>query len=128
MLKNLSADATLAEIVTNILKLIQTFGSNSHTPHGGDHCFKALSKYCKWLVSPVCFEIFKFLGMSANPKLAFDSTLYQLAVQFNNQQNAQHTFAVHYKHLRPALQLLTNFKLFSYHTHMRNIRELLLLD
>jgi len=34
--------------------------------------------------------------------------------KFNNQQNAQHTFAVHYKHLRPALQLLVNFKLFSY--------------
>jgi len=33
----------------------------------------------------------------------------------NNQQNAQHTIAVHYKHLRPALQLLVNFKLFCYH-------------
>jgi len=37
--------------------------------------------------------------------------------------------AVHYKHLRPAAQLLVNFKLFSYYlTHMPNIRELLLLD
>jgi len=40
-----------------------------------------------------------------------------------------HTFAVHYKHLRPALQLLVNFKLFSYYLkHMCNIRRLLLLD
>ena len=57
---------------------------NSHKPHGpqgGDHCFKALSKYCKWLVSPICFEIFRFLGVSAYPKLTFDSTLYQLAGQ-----------------------------------------------
>jgi len=49
LLKNLSADATVAGIVTTILKLIQTFGNNSHKPHGpqgGDHCFKALSKYC----------------------------------------------------------------------------------
>jgi len=81
LLKNLSTDATVARIVKNILKLKQTFGNNSHGPHGGDHCFKALSKYCKWLVSPVCFEIFRFLGMSANPKLTFDSTLYQLAAQ-----------------------------------------------
>jgi len=82
--KNLSADASVAGIVKNTIKLIQTFGNNSHKPHGpqgGDHCFKALSKYCKWLVSPVCFEIFRFLGMSVNPKLTFDSTLYQLAVQ-----------------------------------------------
>jgi len=34
--------------------------------------------------------------------------MYQLAAQFNNQQNAQHSFAVHYKYLRPALQLLVN--------------------
>jgi len=84
LLKNLSADATVAGIVKNILKLIQTFENNSHKPHGphgGDHCFKALSKYWKWLGSPECFEIFRFLGMSANPKLTFDSTLYQLAVQ-----------------------------------------------
>jgi len=48
--------------------------------------------------------------------------------RFNNQQNARHTAAVHYKHLRPALQLLVNFKLFSYYlTHMPNIRGLLLL-
>jgi len=48
---------------------------------------------------------------------------------FNNQKYAQHTFAVHYKHLRPALQLLVNLKLFSYYlTHMRNIRGLVLLD
>jgi len=47
---------------------------------------------------------------------------------FNNQQNAQHTAAVHYKHLRPALQLLVTFKLFSYLTHMRNIQGILLLD
>jgi len=81
LLKNLSTDATVAGIVKNILKLMQTFGNNSHKPQGGDHCFKALSKYSKWLVSPVCFEIFRFLGMSANPKLTFDSTLYQLATQ-----------------------------------------------
>jgi len=67
--------------------------------------------------------------MSANPKLTLDSTLYQLPAKFNNQQNAQHPFALHYKHLRPALQLLVNFKLFSYYfTHMRNVRGLLLLD
>jgi len=48
---------------------------------------------------------------------------------FNNQQNAQHTFAVHYKHLRPALQFLVDFKRFSYYlTYMRNIRRILLLD
>jgi len=84
LLKNLSADAILAGIVKNILQPIQTFGNNSYTPHGphkGGHCFKSLSKYYKWLVSPVCFEIFGFLGMSANPKLTFDSTLYQLAAQ-----------------------------------------------
>jgi len=40
----------------------------------------------------------------------------------NNQQNAQHTAAVHYKNLRPAL---VNFKLFSYLKHMRNNRVLL---
>jgi len=82
LLKNLSADATVAGIVKNILKIIQTFGNNSHKPHGqkgGEHCFKALPKYCKWLLSPVCFKIFRFLGMSVNPKLTFDSTLYQLA-------------------------------------------------
>jgi len=44
LLKNLSADATVG-IFKNILKLIQTFGNNSHGPHGGDHWFKALSKY-----------------------------------------------------------------------------------
>ena len=74
----------LAGIIKNILKLIQAFGNNSHKPHGlqaGDHYFKALSKYCRWLGSPVCFEIFRFLGMSANPKLTFDSTLYQLEGQ-----------------------------------------------
>jgi len=34
--------------------------------------------------------------------------------KFNNQQNAQHTAAVHEKLLRSALQLLVNYKLFSY--------------
>jgi len=85
LLKNLSADATAAGIVKNIHdNRLQTFGNNSHKPHGsqgGDHYFNALLKYCKWLVSPVCFEIFRFLGMSANPKLTFISTLYQLATQ-----------------------------------------------
>ena len=42
LLKNLSADATVAGIVSKILMLIQTFGNISHGPHGGDHCFKAL--------------------------------------------------------------------------------------
>jgi len=99
LLTNLSADATVAGIVKNIFKLIQTFGNNSHKPHGsqrGDHCFKALSKYCQWLVSPVCFEIFRFLGTSGNPKLTFDLTLYQLAAQV--QQSAKYT-----AHLRGAL-------------------------
>jgi len=63
LLKNHSADAIVAGIVNHILKLIQTFGNNSHGPHGGDHCFKTLPKYCKWLVSPVCFEILRFLGV-----------------------------------------------------------------
>jgi len=47
LLKDFSADATVAGIVKNILKLIQTFGNNSHKPHGpqaGDHCFKAFSR------------------------------------------------------------------------------------
>jgi len=96
LLKNLSADATVARIIKNILKLIQAFGNTSHRPHGGNHFFKALSKYCKWLVSPACFEIFGFLGMSANPKLTIDSTLYQLAAQV--QQSAKCT-----AHLRGAL-------------------------
>jgi len=60
--------------------------------------------------------------MSANPKRTFDQR------QFNNHQNAQYTEAGHYKHLRPTLQLSLNFKIFSYITHMRNIRGLLLLD
>jgi len=84
LLKNISVGATVAGNVKNILKLIQTFGNNTHKPHGphgGDHCFEALSEYCKWLVSPVCFDTFRFLGMSANPQLTFDSTLYQLAAQ-----------------------------------------------
>ena len=41
--------------------------------------------------------------------------------KFTNQQNAQHTAAVHYKHLRPALQLLVNLQRFSYLTH--NVRH-----
>jgi len=84
LLKNLSADASVAGIAKNILKIILTVGNNARKPHGPqgrEHCFKALSKYCKWLVSPVCFEIFRFLGMSANPKLIFDLTLYQLAAK-----------------------------------------------
>jgi len=50
--------------------------------------------------------------------------------KFYNQQNARYTAVVHCtrKHLRPALQLLVNFKLFSYLTNLRNIRVLLLLD
>jgi len=56
-------------------------------------------------------------------------TCISLWRKFNNQQNAQHTAVVHYKQLRPALQLLVNFKLFSYYlSHIRNIRGLLLLD
>jgi len=86
LLKNLSTGATVAGIVKNILKLTQTFGI-IHTSCTGHKAattalnFEALSKYCKWSVCPVCFEIFTFLGMSANPKLTFDSTLYQLAAQ-----------------------------------------------
>jgi len=34
--------------------------------------------------------------------------------KFNNKQSAHHTAEVRYKHLRAALQLLVNFKLFSY--------------
>ena len=66
LLKNLSADSTVAGIVKNILKIIQTFGNNSHTSHtgykGGDHCFKVLWKYCKWLVSPVWFRNLRISG------------------------------------------------------------------
>jgi len=43
LLKSLSADVTVAGIVRNILNIIQTFGKNSHKPHGpqgGDHCLK----------------------------------------------------------------------------------------
>jgi len=36
---------------------------------------------CKWLVSPVWFRNFGFLGMSANPELTSDYSLYLLAVQ-----------------------------------------------
>jgi len=104
----------LAGIIKNILKLIQTFGNNSHKPHrlqAGDHCFKALPKYCRWLVSPVCFEIFRFLGIC--PLILNSHSIrpcISLRRKFNNQQNAQHTFAVHYTNLRPALQLsLVNF-------------------
>jgi len=49
LLKNISADA-VDGIVKNNLELKQTFGNNSHKshgPHGGDHCFKELSKYYK---------------------------------------------------------------------------------
>jgi len=127
LLKNLSADSTVAGIVKNILKIIQTFGNNSHTSHtgykGGDHCFKVLWKYCKWLVSPVWF---RNLRISGYVLLILNSHLIRPCIslrrKFNNQQNAQHTFAVHYKHLRPALQLLVDFTLFScYLTHMPNI-------
>jgi len=51
-----------------------------------------------------------------------------LRPKFYDQQNAQYTAAVHYKHLRPAQQLLVNFKLFIHLTHVRNIPGLLLLD
>jgi len=47
--------------------------------------------------------------------------------KFNNKQNARHTAAVHYtsKHLRSALQLLVNFKLFiNYLTYMRKQKHL----
>jgi len=87
---------TVARIVNNILKKIQTFGNNSHGPHGGDHCFKALSKYRKWLVSPICFKIFRFLGVFTSSKFTFDSTLYRLAGQI--QQSEKCT-----AHLRGAL-------------------------
>jgi len=46
----------------------------------------------------------------------------------SNQHNAQHTASVRYKHLHPALLLFVMFKLFSYLTHKRTIRGLLLLD
>jgi len=65
----------------------------------------------------------------ALPALPVVGALISLRRKFNNQQNAQHTFVVHYKHLHPVLQLLVNFKLFSYYlTHMFNIRGLLLLN
>jgi len=79
LLKNLSADATVAGIVKNILMLKQTFGNNSHGPQAGNHCFKALSTYCKWLVSPVCSKSSDFWVCPLI--LTFDSTLYQLAAQ-----------------------------------------------
>ena len=101
------------------------FGPKKVRPIAAFKGLQLLSKYCKLLVSPICCEIFRFLCMFTNPKLAFDSTLYQLAAQVEKSAN----FAVHYKHLRPTLQLLNNFKLFSYYlTHMPNVPGLLLLD
>jgi len=50
LLKNLSADATVARIVKNILKLIQTFGNNSHKPHGHKAATTAL-KHCRNTIS-----------------------------------------------------------------------------
>jgi len=49
LLKNLSADATVVEIVKDILKLIQTFGNNSHTSHMAattalKHCRNTVSR------------------------------------------------------------------------------------
>jgi len=44
LLKNHLADATVAGIVKNILKLTQTFRNSSHWPQAGDHCFEALSR------------------------------------------------------------------------------------
>jgi len=44
LLKNLSADATVAGIVNNIVKLIQTFGNNSHGPQASDYCFEAFCR------------------------------------------------------------------------------------
>ena len=82
LLKDLSADSTVAGIVKNILKLIQTFGNNSHKPHGpkaGDHCFEAFSR--NTVVSFSCVISNRFLGMSANPKLTFDQSLYPVAAQ-----------------------------------------------
>jgi len=115
LLQNLSADATVAGIVKNILKLIQTFGNNnSHGPQGGNHCFKALSKSVSgWFL----LYVSKSSDFWVCP-LILNSHSFRPCIslrrKFNNQQNAQHTFAVHYKHLRPALQLLVNVMLFSY--------------
>jgi len=39
--------------------------------------------------------------------------------KFNNQQNAQHTFPVHYKYLRPALVNLTFWLSHTYAQHSR---------
>jgi len=61
--------------------------------------------------------------MSANPNSHSIRACISSRCKFNNQQNAQHTFAVHYKHLRPAVQLLVNFKLqllsYTYVQHSR---------
>jgi len=103
LLKNLSAEATVAGIVKNILEVIQTFENNSHGPHGGNHCFKALSKYCKCLIYPVCFEIFRFGACPLVLNLHSIGSCISFLRKFNNQQNAHHSTAVHYKHLRPAL-------------------------
>jgi len=43
-MKDLSANATAARIVKNILKLVQTFGNNSHARQAGDHCFEAFCR------------------------------------------------------------------------------------
>ena len=89
------------------------------------HCRNAVSSWFLLYVSKfsdfwVCLLILN--SHSIRPCIS-------LRRKFNNQENAQHTFAVHYKHLHLALQLLVNFKLFSYYlTHTPNIRGLLLLD
>ena len=122
----------VAGIVKNILKLIQTFENNSHKPHGPQGATTAL-KHCRntasgWFL--LCLS--KSSGFWLCPLILNSHPIrpcISLRRKFNNQQNAQHTFAVHYEYLHPALQLLVNFKLFSYYlTHMPNIRGLLLLD
>jgi len=63
---------------TNIWKLFtQATRATMAATTALKHCRNAVSA----LVSPVCFEFFRFLVMPANPKLTFDSTLYQLATQ-----------------------------------------------
>ena len=91
--------------------------------------WSGLSKYCRlWLVSCI---VSKFSDFWVCPLILNSHSIRAcicLRRKFNNHRNAQHTFAVPYKHLRPALQLLVNFKLLSYLTHMHSIPWLLLLD
>ena len=96
-LKDLSIDATVAGIIKYILKLIQTFGNNSHKPHGpqaGDYCFEA---FCRNNVVSFSCMVSKSSDFWLCPLILNSHSIgacVSLRRKFNNQQNAQHTAAV----------------------------------